>query len=108
MSFDRNPRTYGSQVGSGGLNVDATSQIGSTAAFPHLASSVEFIRQAHAELAVLADALCGPGATAGQGQSPSPPVSCLADALDSTATELDIIAASVAECAARIRSRLIG
>lgn len=76
------------------------------AAFPHLASSIEFMRQAHAELAVLADALCGPGATAGQ--SPAPSVSCLADALDSTATELNIIAASVAECAARIRSRLIG
>ena len=75
---------------------------------PRLGTSVEFLRQAHAELSVLADLICGPGSIQAAPHSPPPATPSLADAIEGAATELNIIAASVAECVMRIRNRLIG
>lgn len=115
MSFvSRDARTYGSQIGSvlGGdpnwSDAKQTAIPNNVAALPRLGASVEFIRQAHAELSVLADLICGPvppSATQAEQLSPQDGV---AGAIEGAATELNIIAASVAECVMRIRSRLIG
>lgn len=78
------------------------------AALPRLGSSVEFLRQAHAELSVLADLICGPVPSNVAPHSPLPATPSLADTIEGAATELNIIAASVAECVMRIRNRLIG
>ena len=106
----KDPRHYGGSTLGDPNWSDAkqTAIPNNVAALPRLGTSVEFLRQAHAELSVLADQICGPVPPIATPAGQLSPQDGVAGAIEGAATELNIIADSVAECVNRIRSRLIG